>query len=463
MLEKNNPQARDTIFIGHATPEDNEFTIWLQSQLQNHGYNCECDLTFLLGGESDYWKSLQDFLEYRSIKYILVVSEVTFSKQGVLDEWEQCKSIERQFGLKDFIIPIKIDQSSYSARIGLNRKNIIDFEKNWAVGLKRLFKKLEADKAPRDKNLKTNLTDWYNNIYSNWSGIEKGGTDVFYSNWLRIENLPRNIYFFHFRNDKQAKAILKENDFPCYRHGNMVVTFDKDLNLYLEAEDLHLNPKEVIETNTKNAFNYFESDNFPKYNDLRRLLVRLLNRVLHYYMENLGLLHYQFSNKLCYFHPHSIDDKVKGKFELNGKSKNIGLTGKYFEDFWHYGISFHTLLEPELCFSLKNHLVFTSDGMKPWSDSKKIQAARRKKGKRMFNKEWRDLLLSYLSILGTEENKIYIPLSNNSYLELPTTPILFESSFTYIEPNDEKRMIPIDDFLEEQEHYLSQDEESQNE
>jgi len=53
---------RDTIFIGHATPDDNEFTLWLQSKLKNEGYNCECDLSLLLGGEADYWKNLQEFL-----------------------------------------------------------------------------------------------------------------------------------------------------------------------------------------------------------------------------------------------------------------------------------------------------------------------------------------------------------------------------------------------------------------
>jgi hypothetical protein len=103
---------RDAIFVGHATPDDNEFTLWLQSKLKNEGYNCECDLSLLLGGEADYWKNLQEFLENRTIKYVLVVSNTTFSKNGVLDEWEHCKSIEKQHNLIDFIIPVKIDNTS---------------------------------------------------------------------------------------------------------------------------------------------------------------------------------------------------------------------------------------------------------------------------------------------------------------------------------------------------------------
>src|SRR6476661_8216676 len=101
--------ARDTLFIGHANPEDNEFTLWLQAKLINEGYKAECDLSFLIGGEEDYWKNLQELLENNTIKYLLVLSNVTFKKQGVIDEWEQVKIIAKKNGLRDFIYILKID------------------------------------------------------------------------------------------------------------------------------------------------------------------------------------------------------------------------------------------------------------------------------------------------------------------------------------------------------------------
>ncbi len=205
---------RDTIFIGHATPEDNEFTLWLQSKLQNEGYNCECDLSLLIGGESDYWNVLQEFLEKRTIKYILVISNSTFEKSGVLDEWEHCKSIEKQFGLKDFIIPVKIDNSAFNARIGLNRKNLIPFDKGWPSGLKRVFRKLINDQVPTVNNNSLSIKNWYNNVYTNWVGIQQNSSDTFYSNWLKIPRLPETLYFHKFSNDKQAKTIVKNTLFP---------------------------------------------------------------------------------------------------------------------------------------------------------------------------------------------------------------------------------------------------------
>ncbi len=82
---------RDILFIGHANPEDNEFTLWLQAKLIKEGYKSECDLSYLIGGEGDYWKNLQQIFENSSAKYLLVLSHSAFTKQGVIDEWEQVK------------------------------------------------------------------------------------------------------------------------------------------------------------------------------------------------------------------------------------------------------------------------------------------------------------------------------------------------------------------------------------
>src|SRR6266478_2691829 len=111
---------RDVIFIGHANPEDNEFTLWLYAKLKNEGYNVECDLTCLTGGEDDYWKVLQDILDNHACKYLLVLSKDTFKKQGVIDEWEQVKSASRKTGLADFVMIAKIDDVPFDIRIGVN-------------------------------------------------------------------------------------------------------------------------------------------------------------------------------------------------------------------------------------------------------------------------------------------------------------------------------------------------------
>lgn len=457
--------TRNTIFIGHATPEDNEFTLWLQSKLINEGYKGECDLTFLLGGEADYWKNLQDFLTNQTAKYILVVSKDTFTKQGVLDEWEHCRSLERQFGLPDFIIPIKIDNSPYNSRIGLNRRNIISFEEFWGTGLKRLLKKLSNDNVFRTESNKLSINDWYENVYTNWSGIQKDETDTFFSNWLQIPSLPTKVNFYKFYNEDQAKAVLQNNlVFPAIRHGNFIITFQRSLDFYLSDKQFEIEPLEKFTKESASAFEYYEGDEFPMYHDFRRLLVRLLKECFERYLINLGLKTYELSNKTrCFYFEYNELNKAKGKFFIHDKHKNIGVTGKYYDSFWHFAISFHALLHPELCFSLKSHIIFSDDGKIGWTDKRKMHIARRNKGKTMRNKEWRDQLLAFLSCLKEEEtHNIEIEINRDEVLTLPSTTLLFKARFSYIEPNDESRLQSIDSFIDEEDYYDNINEQETN-
>lgn len=74
--------ARDTIFISHATPEDNEFSIWIASRLEMLGYKTWIDKDGLLGGER-FWATLQKAIE-SSIKVLFVYSKNIVTKDGLL-------------------------------------------------------------------------------------------------------------------------------------------------------------------------------------------------------------------------------------------------------------------------------------------------------------------------------------------------------------------------------------------
>ena len=43
--------TRDSIFISHANPEDNEFTVWLGARLTATGYEVWADVLRLRGGQ----------------------------------------------------------------------------------------------------------------------------------------------------------------------------------------------------------------------------------------------------------------------------------------------------------------------------------------------------------------------------------------------------------------------------
>lgn len=150
---------RDTLFISHATPEDNEFTIWIASRLELMGYKIWIDKEGLLGGER-FWKEIDGVIRKRACKVLLVYSnnicyknEPGELKTGINKEIELAESIAANERIKDFIIPMHIDNSPYDLFVGSNMLNHIPFNENWATGFEQLLKKLQKDEVPNSNEI----------------------------------------------------------------------------------------------------------------------------------------------------------------------------------------------------------------------------------------------------------------------------------------------------------------------
>ena len=150
---------RNKIFISHATPEDNEFTVWLASRLLLLGYEVWIDRKGLLGGEK-FWQDIDQVIRSQAIKFLMVYSNnICYSgepgklKDGVYKEYSLAESISKENNFTDFLLLLKIDDSPYNLFIGADRFNQISFTKNWADGLNQLEKKLVKDNIPRAINL----------------------------------------------------------------------------------------------------------------------------------------------------------------------------------------------------------------------------------------------------------------------------------------------------------------------
>jgi len=75
---------RDTIFISHATPADNEFSIWIASRLEMLGYKTWIDKEGLLGGER-FWATIQKAID-SSAKILFVYSKNITTQDGILKQ-----------------------------------------------------------------------------------------------------------------------------------------------------------------------------------------------------------------------------------------------------------------------------------------------------------------------------------------------------------------------------------------
>lgn len=451
---------RDTIFISHATPADNEFSIWIASRLEMLGYKTWIDKKGLLGGER-FWATIQKAID-TSAKVLLVYSKnITTQdgtlKQGIEDEIEYAKSIARQYGLKDFIIPLHIDDSSYNLAIGLPNINHIPFDNNWADGLKQLIKKLEKDSVPKNfDSEKSSFTEWYENEYiSNCSIIP--AYELFYTSWWSVADMPERFYMYQFSNAKQAKAIRDLNrDIPISLLSNVLSSFDENLSYLVErdGEIIDVQPEQKYSFSLNDILSGFESDKFPQHRDAENHFKRLLYCTISNLFRYKGLWKYEMSNKRqAYFLPkYDNPRRIVFTYPFSTRKKSKSILGK-FEDIetWHYAISIQTILFPFVGFSIKSHILFTSDGFKIIDDDKKLHSYRRRKGKRFFNEQWRDLQLAYLQQLKDKDGDIKIKVSlDDQTLKMKEWPETFWSEVGYIDPDSKMDTDKIEDYYEEQ-------------
>ena len=187
-------QARDTLLLSHANPEDNEFTLWLALQLANEGYRVWCDLTKLLGGEV-FWDDIEEVIKTRAVKVLYVLSRTSNAKDGPLKELHFAQGVAKKEKLKDFVIPLHIDDLPHGdITIEITRINTVPFAQSWGAGLAKLLEKLEEDNVPKDPKFnRTAVNEWWRTQFSAEQGLRKE-PEEYLSNWFPI-TLPTHIYF----------------------------------------------------------------------------------------------------------------------------------------------------------------------------------------------------------------------------------------------------------------------------
>ena len=157
--------TRNVVFISHANPEDNEFTLWLALQLTKEGYKVWTDLTDLLGGES-FWNDIEQVIRTRAVKFIYVLSRTSNeSNRGFRKELHLADSESKKLAatLPRFVVPVAIDDlRSGDYNIYVQHLNCVP-SRNWAKGLADILELFQRDKVPqfrRDFNAKT-VTSWW--------------------------------------------------------------------------------------------------------------------------------------------------------------------------------------------------------------------------------------------------------------------------------------------------------------
>ena len=143
---------RDTIFISHASPDDNEFVRWLGGELTSRGYAVWADVFHLKGG-TPFWTAIEDALRKRAIKVIFVVSRgsVDPARSGVRNELSVADGLRKSLKDPGFIVPMRIDDTPFDELpIQVHQLNTLDFSADRNDRLPDLLDTLEVAMVPRN-------------------------------------------------------------------------------------------------------------------------------------------------------------------------------------------------------------------------------------------------------------------------------------------------------------------------
>jgi hypothetical protein len=185
--------ARSLVFVSHANPQDNNFAAWLAGKLALAGYNVWSDVTKLIGGEL-FFDDIETAIRDHAAKFIVILSRVSQTKHGVLDEIDLAIRVERSQNLDGFVIPIRIDDLPFSeVRANIARKHIIDFNRSWTSGLSTLLKALQEQHVPKTSHVSASALSQCldGGLRVRATAIQKSETLV--SNWLLVKRLPARI------------------------------------------------------------------------------------------------------------------------------------------------------------------------------------------------------------------------------------------------------------------------------
>jgi TIR domain len=187
-------QVRQALFISHASPEDNAFTLWLGAKLAALGYEVFADVLRLKGGD-DWERVLENAIREKAAEFLLVATPHGVQKQGVRNEITIATQTAKRIKDEAFIVPLRL--AAFDAPLQIAHAQYIDFEKGWAHGLSDLLSVLSEAQIACTGH-KGNVDLWQGVHLKDARSITNTAERLV-SNWLPIDSVPARILFYDFK------------------------------------------------------------------------------------------------------------------------------------------------------------------------------------------------------------------------------------------------------------------------
>lgn len=430
---------REAIFISHANPEANAFTLWLGAKLAAMGYEVWADVMRLHGG-SDWSRDLEEVLRQRATKMLLVCTPAGLDKQGVRNEIEIGAQLARNLNDREFIIPLRLEP--YEAPFRIAQSQYIDFSHSWATGLAELVDLLvNVHKVPRHPGRP--IEDWLTAQRLGATRLVQR-SERLTSNWLIFRRLPR---FIHYCEPPAGFPIERFQDRPLHHwpivpFNTGVLTFAKPDEDSLLAPNM---PARIVYGLRVRAFLNAGWDQLgiAPY-EARRQFSDLGNQAFESFLQSRGLTSYEGSGGRCAWWGNiRTVPLTQIRFDWpqqKGRRQIIGVSGKR-KMHWHYAINGQVRTSPLRHLRLSARLIFSDNGLDALKDVKRMHQLRRSFAKSWRNARWRDMLSAFLWWLAGGRSEIELPVSHRERMVLALPTVNFTSPVSVLhvgeEPSDE--------------------------
>lgn len=421
--------VRSHLFLSHATPEDNDFTRWLAGKLILAGYKVWYDLDRLKGGDY-FWNKIEHAIRNECIRMVAIVSESSYKKDGVRNEWDLGATIERQ--IPGFVIPIRVDDFDFSQLpITIHRKNVIDFHRGWHFGLSALRDTLEDAGVPTvangDPKAAVEILPDLTQSAITWTDQK----ETLESNWVPLISLPAAIETTQILgNERQIKLTEANRQLPWFEYGEQIVGFAPRAELVgLFKDTTMLRALSAVDTESFLTGGITWGNNRVSVLDARNRIATLIRQAWDLRMERLGLKQYQLSNqRLVWFVPSGLIPKDKVEFtDIDGKRRRKQLVGSSakFKVNWHYAVGVHPVLNETRRLELRAHIVFTDTNGQLIDSVARMHQLRRSFCKNWWNDRWRGFLRAFLAFVSQGEQTISLPVGGGRSIQIGALPITF--------------------------------------
>lgn len=416
--------ARDTIFICHATPDDNDFVRWLGARLTGHGYKVWADMFGLKGG-MPFWNTIEDALREHATKVIYVVSTASVdpARRGVRNELSVADAVGKSIDDPAFIIPVRADDIAFSdLPILVHQLNGIDFSRGWGGGLIEVLDTLESQNVARSHEDQTEAFERWRRDATRTGAAVTAEPEQVLTSLSPVNALPDHIrYFSHNADTATVVQALRANGMPVAPFHQLLIAFaDADAVNGMLPSSISVEPRaraplvQFLEGTVGGVTT-------PLRADAHNMATALLRAHIERHLVRRGLKELQQRGSSAFYFPDGLVPNNKVPYTAaSGRRTNKNVVGRSERNqvYWHLAMKVNVVLGPPAFVRFKPYVAFSEDGQTAIADPKRTSPIRRRFCKNWWNQHWRQLQEAFSVWLADGQTECVISLDSDQRLKL---------------------------------------------